>query len=249
MAHRVVTVEVKGSPMEVWVYEPRGAGPHPAIIQCQHIPVGHTGIENDKFSQSVAERYCENGYVVAIPFTFHWWPKSADIEVKRTEYRDDWTIPDLLAAYNLLAGMKNVDPKRVGIVGHCWGGRVSWVGAMSNPRLAACAIFYGGRVRQALGEGNPPAIDRAGDIKCPVIGFFGNLDKSPSPEDVDAYDAALTKAGVEHVFHRYDGANHAFQNQLAPDRYHPQAAEDAWKKALAFFDAKLKKSAVPASAK
>jgi carboxymethylenebutenolidase len=92
-----------------------------------------------------------------------------------------------------------------------------------------------------MGAGNPPAIDLAGSIKCPVIGFFGSLDKGPSPEDVDVYDAALTKAGVEHTFHRYEGANHAFQDQFSAERYHPQAAEDAWTKVLAFFDAKLKK--------
>jgi carboxymethylenebutenolidase len=73
-----------------------------------------------------------------------------------------------------------------------------------------------------------------------VIGFFGNLDKGPSPEDVDAYDAALTKAGVEHTFHRYDNTNHAFQNHL-DERYSPQNSEDAWTKALAFFAAKLKR--------
>ena len=241
MAHRIETVTVKGSPMEVFLFEPQGAGPHPGLILCQHIPGGHTGVENDKFTLETAERYATNGYAVAAPFIFHWWPKSDSMEVKREAFRDDWTIPDLLATYELLAAKPNVDGNRIGIAGHCWGGRVSWVGAMSNPKLKACAVFYGGRVRQTMGAGNPPAIDRAKDIKCPVIGFFGNLDASPSPEDVNVYDEALTKAGVEHVFHRYDGANHAFQNNYAPDRYHPEASEDAWKKVLAFFAAKLKK--------
>jgi carboxymethylenebutenolidase len=241
MAQRIETISVKGSPMEVFIFEPKGLGPHPGLILCQHIPIGHTGIENDKFTLATAARYAENGYVVAAPFIFHWWPKSADMEVKRNEFRDDWTMPDLLATYELLSAMPNVNADRIGIVGHCWGGRVSWVGAMSNPKLKACAIFYGGRIRQAMGAGNPPAIDLAGSIKCPVIGFFGSLDKGPSPEDVDVYDAALTKAGVEHTFHRYEGANHAFQDQFSAERYHPQAAEDAWTKVLAFFDAKLKK--------
>jgi carboxymethylenebutenolidase len=241
MAQHIETISVKGSPMEVFIFEPKGPGPHPGLILCQHIPIGHTGIENDKFTLATAARYAENGYVVAAPFIFHWWPKSADMEVKRNEFRDDWTMPDLLATYELLSAMPNLNADRIGIVGHCWGGRVSWVGAMSNPKLKACAIFYGGRIRQAMGAGNPPAIDLAGSIKCPVIGFFGSLDKGPSPEDVDVYDAALTKAGVEHTFHRYEGANHAFQDQFSAERYHPQAAEDAWTKVLAFFDAKLKK--------
>jgi carboxymethylenebutenolidase len=241
MAHRIHTVVVDGSPMEVFVFEPRGRGPHPALIACQHIPIGHTGVENDKFTLAACERYAASGYVVAAPFIFHWWPKSADIDVKRREFRDDRTAADLRAAYDLLASLPSVDAERVGIFGHCWGGRVSWVGAGTNPKLKACAVFYGGRVRQVMGEGTPPAIDLAPNFRCAVAGFFGNLDTGPSPEDVDAYSAALGKAGVEHTFHRYDGANHAFQNNFSTERYHPEAAEDAWQKAIAFFDAKLKR--------
>lgn len=241
MPHRIVTAEVQGNPMEVFVFEPQGAGPHPALIACQHIPIGHTGIENDEFTRYACARYAAQGYVVAAPFIFHWWPKSAEMELKRKEFRDDWTTLDLKAAYDVLAGMPNVDAECVGIYGHCWGGRVAWLGAGTNPKIKACAVFYGGRVRATMGPGTPPAIDLAPNMKCKMAGFFGNLDQNPSPQDVDAYSAALTQAGIEHEFHRYDGANHAFQNQLAADRYHPQAAEDAWNKAIAFFDRNLKR--------
>jgi dienelactone hydrolase len=44
---------------------------------------------------------------------------------------------------------------------------------------------------------------------------------------------------VEHVFHRYDGAGHAFQSFNNPERYREEASEDAWNKALAFFAEKL----------
>jgi carboxymethylenebutenolidase len=241
VAHRIVTVPVNGNPMEVFVFEPKGPGPHPALILCQHIPGGHTGIENDPFTLYAGERYAENGYVVAAPFIFHWWPKSAEMELKRKEFRDDWTTLDLNASFDMLAAMPNVRADRIGMVGHCWGGRVSWLGACTNPRLKACATFYGGRVRLPMGPGTPPAIDLAGNIKCPVMGFYGDQDQGPSPEDVSVYDEALTKAGVEHTFHRYAAAGHAFQNQYAPDKYHAESSEDAWKKAVAFFDAKLKK--------
>lgn len=187
--------------MEVFLFAPAGAGPHSGLVLCQHIPVGHTGIENDAVTLKTAERYCANGYAVAVPF-----------------------IQD-----------------RIGIAGHCWGGRVAWLGACTNPRYKACSIFYGGRVKLVMGEGNPPAIELAPAICCPVIGFFGNEDTNPSPADVDDYDAALTKAGVEHVFHRYDGAGHAFQSFNNPERYRHEASEDAWGKGLAFFAEKLKK--------
>ena len=47
MTHRIETTEVNGSPMEVFLFEPEGPGPHPGLVLCQHIPVGHTGVEND----------------------------------------------------------------------------------------------------------------------------------------------------------------------------------------------------------
>lgn len=241
MNYRIATVPVRGSPMEVFLFAPAGAGPHPGLVLCQHIPIGHTGVENDTVTLKTAERFCDNGYAVAVPFIFHWWPKSADIEVKRAEFRDDWTRLDLDAAFELLATQPGVDKQRIGIAGHCWGGRVCWLGACTNPRYKACAVFYGGRVKLVMGEGNPPAIELAPAIRCPVIGFFGNEDTNPTPEDVNDYDAALTRAGVEHVFHRYDGAGHAFQSFNNPERYRPEASEDAWRKALEFFAEKLKR--------
>ena len=68
MTHQIENLLVNGSPMEVFVFEPEGKGPFPALMQCMHIPVGHTGIENDEFTLRTAERYRDNGYVVLVPF-------------------------------------------------------------------------------------------------------------------------------------------------------------------------------------
>ena len=239
MPHQIENLWVNESQMEVFVFEPKGKGPFPGLVQCMHIPVGHTGIENDEFTLKTAERYRENGYVVVVPFVFHWWPKSAGIEVKREEFRDDWTKLDLDAAFKMLAEKDNVDSQRIGIFGHCWGGRVSWLGAATNPNYKACAIFYGGRIKKIMGEKNPPAIDLAHNIKCPVIGFFGNDDENPSPEDVDSYSKALTEGEVEHKFFRYDHAGHAFQSFNSEEKFRTEASEDAWDKALDFFQNRL----------
>ena len=235
----IVTVDVQGSPMEVFLFLPEAVGPHPGLILAQHIPVGHTGVENDEFTLETARRFAANGFAVAVPFIFHWWPKEADIQVKRDESRDDWMVADVRAAYDLLAAHQKTDQSRIGVVGHCWGGRVAWLAACHIPTLAACAIFYGGRVKIAMGDGNPAPIELAGDINCPVAGFFGNEDKNPTPEDVDDYSAALNAAGVRHEFFRYDGAGHAFQNFPTPDRYNEAASEDAWRKVLAFLGREL----------
>ena len=70
MQHRIDVISVNDSPMEIFMYKPDGPGPNPGIILAMHIPVGHTGIENDEFTMKAAKRYAENGYAVAVPFVF-----------------------------------------------------------------------------------------------------------------------------------------------------------------------------------
>jgi carboxymethylenebutenolidase len=235
----VETVAVDGSPMEVFVCAPPTPGPHPGIVLAQHIPIGHTGVEKDQFTLDTALRYASNGFVVAVPFIFHWWPKGADIQLKRDESRDERMGADMQAAFASLAARDDVDANRIGVVGHCWGGRVAWLAACTNAQLSACVMFYGGRVQLPMGEDNPPAIVRAPDIHCPVAGFYGNDDTNPTRADVDDYSAALTAAGVAHEFHRYDGVGHAFQNSLNSESYRPEQSEDAWAKSVAFLSKHL----------
>jgi carboxymethylenebutenolidase len=102
------------------------------------------------------------------------------------------------------------------VVRHCWGGRVAWLGACMLPALRACAIFYGGRIKLAMGD-QPPPIELASRIRCPVMGFFGEEDQNPTPADVDDYEKTPSNAGVEYTFHRYTGAGHAFQNFRRPN--------------------------------
>lgn len=235
----IITTDVLGSPMEVFVFRPPGPGPHPGILLAQHIPMGHTGLENDPFTLTTAQRFADNGYIVAVPFIFHWWPKSAPMERKREESRDDHIVEDMKAGMAVLEAQPDVMRDRIAVVGHCWGGRVAWLAACHIPRFAALATFYGGNIKKALGAGNVPPIDLAKHIACPVIGLYGNEDSNPSPQDVDDYSAALSAAGVAHEFHQYEGAGHAFQNFPMPERFHAAASADAWEKVLDFLADKL----------
>jgi carboxymethylenebutenolidase len=239
--YRSVMLDVQGQPMHTLVFEPTGPGPHPGVVIAQHLPIAHAGLEKDPFTLDVGERYAAAGYACVIPFIFHWWPEDADIQVKRDAFRDDWTVADLDAAYRHLAGMSTVNAHRIGILGHCWGGRVAWLGACHNPQYKACIVFYGGRVKLAFADGGPPPITLAHRITCPVLGIFGNEDAGPSPADVNDYEAALKNAGVSYAFHRYDRAGHGFQDFHDQARYRKAQSEDAWVKAIAFLDQHLKK--------
>lgn len=238
--YTIETVTVDDSPMEIFLFLPEGSGPFPGIVLAQHIPVGHTGIENDEFTLATAQRFADHGYAVAVPFIFHWWPKSDSMEVKKAESRDDWTLDDISMAFNVLAGQDGVDAEQIGIVGHCWGGRVALLASCHIRQFRALGMFYGGNIRKGLGEGSIAPIDLVANIPCPVLGVFGNDDTNPSPEDVADLDAALSAAGIAHEFHQYDGAGHAFQNFPNPERYREAASEDAWSKVLDFLARHLK---------
>jgi len=232
--YTIHTVDIDHSSMEIFLFIPKGKGPFPGIVLAQHIPVGHTGIENDTFTLTTAQRFADNGFAVAVPFIFHWWSKTDAMDRKKAESRDDWMVKDVRAAFDLLAAQENVQSDHIAMVGHCWGGRVAWLAACHISQFSALAVFYGGNIKKGMGEGSAPPIELTGNISCPVIGFFGNEDTNPSPEDVDDYSAALSAAGVTHEFHQYDGAGHAFQNFPVPERYNKSASDDAWSRVIHF---------------
>ena len=232
-------LDVLGSPMDVLVFAPESNRQLPAVIVAQHLPVAHAGIETDPFTVDIGERLAAQGYVAVIPFLFHWWPRDMDMIEKARSWRDDWNIADLEAVYQFASDLSGVDAGKIGMLGHCWGGRVAWLAACLHDFKAA-AMFYGGRIKLPLGEGATPPIKLVDQMNCPMLGVFGNEDKSPSPEEVEELREALISQDVPHEFHQYDGAGHGFQDFHNPDRYRVEQSDDAWIKLFDFFGRTLK---------
>ena len=230
---------VDGSRMECLVAVPGEAGIRPALVIAPHLPADR-GLEADAFTHGVADRYADAGYVCAVPQVFHRQPLERERPEKRRHMHDDEVMRDLTAARELLAARDDVDGGRIGVLGHCTGGRMAILAATRDGAYRAAIDFWGGGVNAPWGAGMPAPLERVADIGCPVAGFFGNEDASPSPEEVDELESALRRHGKPHEFHRYDGAGHAFQNFANPDRFRPEASEDAWARAVDFLDRHLK---------
>jgi len=220
--------------MNVHVSEPAGAGPHPAVVVCFH----RDGV--DVFTKTVTARLAAAGYVAAAPNFYHRRPKDEDTAEAIKTLLDAELVADIDATVAALSKMPNVKRDAIGIVGHCLGGRTSFLGACKNTAFKACAVFYGGSIGIARGPG-PAPLTFAKDIACPVAGFFGNDDENPSPKNVKELADALDAAGKTHSFNAYDGAGHAFLNWNNRPRYREEQAEDAWVKLLAFFASTLKR--------
>lgn len=232
MAH-YETIDGDGLPMRVCLSSPSGGGEHPAMIVMCH------GAGLDAFGEDVCDRLAEAGLVAAAPDVFHRQPDVADSAVKRANMIDRQIVDDINRTIALLISKGTIDRDRVGIIGHCMGGRMALLGACADRRMKACVDFYGGNCMVSWGGEEPAPFERIGSIRCPVLGLFGNSDENPSPEDVDKIDAEMNRCGIDHEFHRYDGAGHAFQNFLNKDSYRADISKDGWNKVLAFLGHQL----------
>jgi carboxymethylenebutenolidase len=115
--------------------------------------------------------------------------------------------------------------EKVGVVGFCMGGQLSLFAATVNPKIGACADFYGI---------HPNVNPDFSKLQCPVLGLFADQDAYASPEAVSLLSGELTRLGKTHEFLTYPNTHHAFFNDDRPEVYDRQAAEDAWSRTIAF---------------
>ncbi|MFY7900372.1 MAG: dienelactone hydrolase family protein [Chitinophagaceae bacterium] len=115
-------------------------------------------------------------------------------------------------------------------VGWCFGGMWSLQASIIAGKQAAGCIMYYGRP-----ETN---VEKLKTLNCDVIGFFGNLDKGPSPAMVDQFVKDMEAAGKKLTVNRYE-AGHGFANPSNP-RHNTIATADAFAKSIAFLKERLK---------
>jgi carboxymethylenebutenolidase len=221
-------VRVQDSMMDVYVDGPARKKPGPAIILMYH----RGGI--DEFTKYVVGRLVSAGYLVVAPEISHRCPQEIPIADRKTLLKDSEVVADIKATLDYLRSRPDVAADQIAVMGHCMGGRVALLAAGSLPDFRAAIAYYGGSVEKSWGNDGPTPMERLRNIRCPVIGFYGNKDVHPSPQIVDQIDAELTKHGVAHEFHRYPDVGHGFQNPARKTPEERQAAEDSWVKTFAF---------------
>jgi carboxymethylenebutenolidase len=149
------------------------------------------------------------------------------------DLRDEQIILDINTTIEWLRKNPRVTGDRIGIVGFCAGGRITYLAASACNGLSAAVNFYGGGAMRALGD-DPSPFDRTANIMCPVMGNFGELDQNPSPDEVRQTEAEFKKHGKTYDFKIYPGAGHGFFCDERSD-YREEAAGDAWNRTLEWF--------------
>jgi carboxymethylenebutenolidase len=194
--------------------------------------------------ESVADRLAERGYHAVAPHFFHraggGTVPYGEFEKVMEKYKglsDDGILMDVDAARSVLHDAGWADSS-IGIVGFCFGGRVSFLVA-ARRAIGAAVGYYGGGIVNARMPTFPALVDEAKNLQTPWLGFFGDQDQSIPVDDVEQLRKALENAPVDTEIVRYADAGHGFNRDVSPDAYVPGAAADAWRRMLAWFDEHL----------
>lgn len=175
---------------------------NPAVL------IVHDWMGPSEFTQKKADQVAELGYVALAADIYgkanH--PKDAkEAGVLAGKYKagDRADLRSrVLAAYNELKSIKGVDPKKIVVMGYCFGGTTALELARSGVDLAGVVTFHGG-----LSNPNPA---NAKNIKGRALIMHGAIDPYVNAEEVSAFQKEMNEAGVDYVFIAYSGAVHAF---------------------------------------
>jgi carboxymethylenebutenolidase len=239
LIHENVTLTSQSKPVDAFLCRPKTEGKRGAVIVVQEI----FGV-NDHI-RDIACRFAKAGYIgLAVNyFAREGNPPDASGGFQPLmefvgKIPDSQVMADTKAAAEYLKKRPDSNGK-VGIVGFCWGGRVSMLAAAEVPEIDAAVAYYG-RIRQPNPTPNQPKgpLDLVEKIHAPLLGHFGEKDSGITP-DVPALRDALKQHGKTAELYVYEGAGHAFNNDTRPS-YHAESAKLAWQRTLDWFGKHLK---------
>jgi carboxymethylenebutenolidase len=222
-----VQFEGNGATLLGYWAKPVGDGPYPIVLVC-HENRGLTDHIKD-----VTRRFAQAGYAAL----------AVDLLSRQggTTANDNASIPGLLSGMpqdqfvqDFISGLRyaqqqpGVQADRVGMVGFCFGGGVTWRVAVGLPELRAAVPFYG----------PPPSADEVSQINAAVLAMYADRD-SRITSTAATMESAMQQAGKTFEKVIYPNTDHAFFNDTGT-RYNAAAARDAWAKMLAWFDRYLK---------
>ena len=140
---------------------------------------------------------------------------------------------DVHAAFGWLRDSSHVAPNRIGSIGFCMGGRVSFL-ANSIVPVRGSISFYGGSIAPAL-------LPRAAHLHAPMLFFWGGLDKHIQQDQIRSVIEAVRAAAKPYINVEISDADHGFFCDARPT-YNANAAKEAWSLSMSFFDAHVKHS-------
>jgi carboxymethylenebutenolidase len=196
-----------------------------------------------EYIADVARRFARLGYLAIAPEMFVRQGDAGSYgEIAKLMSEVVAKVPDAQAMADLdacvaWAKANGGDVNKLAVTGFCWGGRITWLYSAHNPGVKAAVAWYGKLVgdTNALQTSHP--VNAAATLKAPVLGLYGEKDSGIPLDTVEKMKAALaagSAAAKKSEFVIYPDAPHAFHADYRPS-YRKAAADDGWKRCLAWF--------------
>ena len=225
-----------GDVINAYMARPLGKGPFPGVVLIHHMPGW------DEWYREATRKFAHHGYVSISPNLYfragHGTPEDVTAAVRAEGgVPDEQAVGDIAGAMRYLRSLPYLNGK-VGVFGTCSGGRHAMLAASLVPDgFDAVVDCWGGGLVMAqsdLTAKRPVApIDYTAQLQAPVLGLFGDQDRSPTPEQVAIHEAELKKQGKAYEFHMYADAGHGFFYYDRPN-YRQAQTVDGWQKIWAF---------------
>jgi carboxymethylenebutenolidase len=215
--------------VEAYVARPLGTGPAPAVV------VIHENKGLVPYITDVARRLAAAGYLAIAPDLLSRlggtgsFAKQEDVTAALATIDAADVVADVRGTLDWAAAQEGVRSDRLGILGFCYGGGVTWRVLTQDARLSAGVPFYG----------PIPDLAAVPGIQAPVLAVYGETDQRITSMLPDIREA-MEQHGKTFEPLVLEGAGHAFHNDTNPARYHPEAARRAWDAAVGWLDGHLK---------
>jgi carboxymethylenebutenolidase len=228
-----VRIPVKDGKIPGYRAMPSGGKNLPTVLVVQEIFGVHEHIKD------ICRRLAKAGYLAIAPELYARQgdvSKLTDIDqiIPIVNKVPDAQVMSDLDAAAAWAAKNGGDPAKLAVTGFCWGGRITWLYVAHNQKVKAGVAWYG----RVLGQPTPNTpkhpIDLVKDINAPVLGLYGGADAGIPNDTVDRMREALKAAGKKSEIHTYPDTPHGFNADYRPS-YRKEAAEDGWKRLLAWF--------------
>ncbi|HZU80756.1 MAG TPA: dienelactone hydrolase family protein [Acidimicrobiales bacterium] len=225
------TVDTPLGPVTGHLAEPDGDGTVPAVLVLHEL----FGLTPEM--RGHADRLAAAGYLALAPDLYSWGARPRCIAATMAAMaRGRGEALGVLDATRQWLADHARSTGAVGVVGFCMGGGLALVHAPKGGYGAAAPNY--GHV--------PPHAEQALEGICPVVASFGGRDPMLRGHAA-RLEQALDGLGVPHDVHVYPEATHGFMNgqsgpvtrlstRLMRIRHDPEAAEDTWRRILAFFE-------------
>ncbi len=236
---RDVQLDASGTMIPGYDARPEAQGRYPIIV----VISGFTG--NSEQNKDVVRRFAHAGFYAIAPelYSREGGMQGKDFaelgkiaaQITRVQY-----LGDIKAAADHAKQQPWARADRLGVTGFCGGGALTLHFTADYPGVTAAVPWYGHVKRVYKDAPGVDAFSLVAKIKAPVLGLYGEADTGIPAADVKQFETELKKTNPDVEFILYPGAPHAFFSDDRPQVYKKEAAEDGWKRCVAFFTKHLK---------